>query len=72
MSTRFEVPSHKAQTFNLRRDDVRAVRIPNASPPNPAGPKPLWWQARTRPVGFRREELVQTHWKKIWCSMVQD
>jgi hypothetical protein len=33
---------------------------------------PLWLKARAWMIGFRRDDLERTHWKKIWRSMVVD
>jgi hypothetical protein len=35
-------------------------------------PAPLWMKAKTRMIGFRRHELVQKHWRKVWRSMFED
>jgi hypothetical protein len=48
------------------------VRKENRVFPNQCSPAPLWLKARTRTIGFRRHELVQTHWRKVWRSMFEE
>jgi hypothetical protein len=39
---------------------------------NRGSPAPLWLKARARTIGFRRDDLERTHWKKLSRSMVED
>ena len=45
---------------------AEAVRQSNHFTSNPDRPVPLWLTARVRAVEFMRDDLEQTHWKKIW------
>jgi hypothetical protein len=56
--------------FIVGQNSAAIGRNTNASTLNPDDPVPLWLKARARAIGFRHDDLVRTHWKKVWRSMV--
>jgi hypothetical protein len=32
---------------------------------------PLWLKARGQTIGFRHDDLVRTHWRKVWHAMFE-
>jgi len=43
-----------------------------AKSPNRAVPAPLWLKVRARAIGFRRDDLERTHWKKAGRLIIAD
>ncbi|MGA9450657.1 MAG: hypothetical protein WBW41_04845 [Verrucomicrobiia bacterium] len=72
MNTPLEAPAGEAERVDLRHDAIgvawNAFRIFQ----NEGSPAPLWLKARARAIGFRRDDLERTHWKKVCRSMVVD
>ena len=72
MNTPLETAAHEAETVDIRHDDVWVVSKAIGTAPNQATPAPLWRKARAQTIGFRRDDLVQTHWRKVCRSMQDD
>ena len=72
MNTPLETAAHEAETVDIRHDDVWVVSKAIGTAPNQGSPVPLWLQARVRTIGFRHADLVQTHWRKVCRSVVED
>jgi hypothetical protein len=70
--TRLEAPADKVETVDVVDNDIEVIRKAIGSPPDQDSPVPLWLKARARTVNFRHHELAQTHWKKVWRSMVEE
>jgi hypothetical protein len=71
MNARFEAPAHQAETIDLRHGDAGDASKENRNYPNEGGPLPLWQEARARTINFRHHDLVRTHWKKVWRSLIE-
>lgn len=72
MDTPFEAPARETETVDFRRDDVGVAWNVFRIFLNQGSPAPLWLKARARAIGFRRDDLERTHWRKVWRSMVVD
>jgi hypothetical protein len=72
MNTLHEAPARETERFDLRHDDVGVAWNAFRIFLNRGGPAPLWMKARARTIGFRRDDLERTHWKKLSHSMVED
>jgi hypothetical protein len=62
----------KAETVDIRDDDVAVPWKANGISLHQGSPVPLWLEARARTIDFRRDDLERTHWKKICRSMPDD
>jgi hypothetical protein len=71
MNATFEVPARETETVDLRYDDAGVARNSFRIFLNRGSPAPLWLKARARTVGFRRDDLERTHWKKLSHSMAE-
>jgi hypothetical protein len=71
MYTLFEAPACKAETIDLRHGDVGGTNKENRSFLNQGSPVPLWREARARTINFRHDDLVRTHLKKVWRSLIE-
>lgn len=72
MNTLLEAPAHEVETIDLCRHEEATGRKPNGRPWNQGSPMPLWLKARAWTIGFGRDDLMRTHWKKVWRSMRDD
>jgi hypothetical protein len=72
MNTQLEAPAHEAETVDLRHDGVGVAWNAFRIFLNRGSPAPLWLKARGRAIGFRRDDLERTHWRKVSRSMVVD
>lgn len=72
MNTLLNARSAGAERVNLRHDDVGGVWKTNGSPPNQGRSALSWLKATVRTIDARRDDLVLTHWKKVWRSMQDD
>jgi hypothetical protein len=72
MNPLLEAPACETERVDLRHDGGgfawNAFRIFL----NRGTPAPLWLKARGRTIGFRRDDLERTHWKKVSRSMIVD
>ena len=72
MNTPLEVPARETERVDLRHNDVGVAWNAFRIFLNRGNPAPLWLKARARTIGFRRDDLERTHWKKVSRSMVVD
>ena len=72
MNPLLEIRSPKTETVDPRRDLAGGAKAACRNSPNQCRPMPLWLKARARAIGFRHDDLVRTHWQKVWRSMVED
>jgi len=72
MNTLLEAPARETERVDLRHDGVGVAWNAFRIFLNQGSPAPLWLKARARTIGFRRDDLERTHWKKVWRSMVVD
>ena len=72
MNTLLEAPAHEAETVDRRRDTAGVAGNAFRISLNQGSPAPLWQRARNRTIGFRHDDLVRTHWRKVWRSMLDD
>jgi hypothetical protein len=72
MNALIEAPLQKAQIGNAHHDSIEVVQRTLRFFLNHGCPTPLWHKAITQTIGFRRDELERTHWKKVWRSMFVD
>ena len=72
MNTLLEAPAHEAETTDPRHNDAGVVQNENESSPNQSSPVPLWVNAISRTIGFKRRDLERTHWQKLSRSMRDD
>ena len=72
MNILFEAPARETERVHLRRDDAGVAWNAFRIFLNRGSPAPLWLKARARTIGFRRDDLERTHWKKVSRSMVVD
>ena len=62
-------PPSSLEPIDIRHDNDDSVRRATGYPANQGSTVPLWQQARARTIGFRRDDLSRTHWRKVWRSM---
>jgi len=72
MDARLEAPARETEALDLRHDGIGVAWNAFRIFLNRGGPAPLWVKARARAMGFRRDDLERTHWKKVCRSMVLD
>ena len=72
MNTPLEAPARETERVDLRHDDGGVPWNTFRIFLNRGSPAPLWLKARARTIGFRRDDLERTHWKKVSHSMVED
>ena len=72
MNMLLEARSHGDGTLDLRHDDVGVVGKANGSPSKEARSELRWLKVTVRTIDARRDDLMLTHWKKVWRSMVED
>ncbi len=72
MNILLEAPPHEAEAVDLCHADGGAAGDAYQIPLHRAGFVPLWQKARARTIGFRRNDLERTHWKKVCRSMQDD
>jgi hypothetical protein len=72
MNTLLEAPARETERVDLRHDDVEAAWNAFRMFLNRGSPAPLWLKARARTIGFRRDDLERTRWKKVSRSVVGD
>ena len=74
MKPRLNPPACTAESadFDLRPDDAAVAPDPIGSLHNQCSPIPLWEKARIRSIGFRRDDLAQAHWRKVWRYMLDE
>ncbi len=72
MNILLAAPARETERVDLRQDDVGAAWNTFRIFLNQGSPAPLWLKARARAIGFRRDDLERTHWKKVSRSMVVD
>ena len=65
-------PAHKAETVDLRHDDVGVDREANRISLERYRSTPRWLWATARTIDARRDDLARAHWKKIWRSVHDD
>lgn len=67
MNTLLEAPAHEVKTTAFRHDADRVVRSPSDKGRSaPVRLKPRAW------IEFWRDDVVRTHWRKVWRSMAED
>jgi len=52
--------------------DVRVAEIAFRFSPNPSSTMPLLQMERIQTIGFRREDLVRTHWREVWHATFEE
>jgi hypothetical protein len=72
MKTCLEARGHEAETADLCHDDAGLVWETTGGISDQGRPAPLWLKARVRTIGFRRNDLERTHWKKVCLSMFEE
>jgi hypothetical protein len=72
MNTPIEVSAYETERIDLRHDNAGVAWNAFRIFLNRGGPAPLWVKARARTIGFGRDDLERTHWKKVSHSMVED
>jgi len=69
--TLFNTLAQEVEAIESYCDDS-VIRKANRFSLNRVSPVPLWLMARVRAIGFRSDDLLRTHWNKVWRSMVED
>ncbi len=72
MNTLLEVPAGKTEMAVLRHSGAGVAGNPCRIVLNRSSPMPLWLRARVQTIGFQRDDLERTHWKKLSHSMAED
>jgi hypothetical protein len=72
MNALLEAPPREAKRVDLRHDGIGVAWNAFRIFLNGGSPAPLWVKARVRAIGFRRDDLERTHWKKVSRSMAVD
>lgn len=72
MNTPGTAPSNNASLVELHPNEAGIVGKAKGQFEIQGGFAPLWLQARAKTVDFRHADLVQTHWRKVCRSMVED
>jgi len=72
MSTLLEVSLPEPGTAGRRPESTRCVRRGFQFARSRDSPAPLGPSARTQTIGFRRDDLEQSHWKKVWRSLFEE
>jgi hypothetical protein len=72
MTTPVAAHCHQAKTVDPRRDEIEILDKAEQASLIQGSPKPLWVEARAQTIGFRHDDLVRTHWRKIGRSVHDD